>query len=169
MLATHLPIALWAFSRVLWNIVKTCWQVYSELFTLMARVFPMSPSVAMAGMMTPSTSVARWLSPSKSATTSAVVLRGRVMAAVQYSTVQYSAVQYSTGQYSTVQYSSISGDTGPEPEHCRLGWEEAPEHFFRRTAITSPDCQEFMVWRIFSGVTIFMSPLKDEFTLIEVF
>ena len=26
-----------------------------------------------------------------------------------------------------------------------LGWEEAPEHFFRRTAITSPDCQEFMV------------------------
>ena len=27
----------------------------------------------------------------------------------------------------------------------RLGWEEAPEHFFQRTAITSPDCQEFMV------------------------
>ena len=26
-----------------------------------------------------------------------------------------------------------------------VGWEEAPEHFFRRTAITSPDCQEFMV------------------------
>ena len=26
-----------------------------------------------------------------------------------------------------------------------LGREEAPEHFFRRTAITSPDCQEFMV------------------------
>ena len=46
-----------------------------------------------------------------------------------------------------------------------LGWEEAPEHFFRRTAITSPDCQEFIVWRIFSVVTIFMSPLMDEFTL----
>ena len=29
--------------------------------------------------------------------------------------------------------------------YCVLGWEEAPEHFFRRTAITSPDCQEFMV------------------------
>ena len=28
---------------------------------------------------------------------------------------------------------------------CTLGWEEAPEHFFRRTAIASPDCQEFMV------------------------
>ena len=28
---------------------------------------------------------------------------------------------------------------------CTIGWEEAPEHFFRRTAITSPDCQEFMV------------------------
>ena len=26
-----------------------------------------------------------------------------------------------------------------------LGREEAPKHFFRRTAITSPDCQEFMV------------------------
>ena len=26
-----------------------------------------------------------------------------------------------------------------------LGREEAPEHFFRRMAITSPDCQEFMV------------------------
>ena len=26
-----------------------------------------------------------------------------------------------------------------------LGREEAPEYFFRRTAITSPDCQEFMV------------------------
>ena len=50
-----------------------------------------------------------------------------------------------------------------------LGREEAPDHFFRRTAITSPDCQEFMVWRIFSVVLIFMSPLMDEFTLIEVF
>ena len=48
---------------------------------------------------------------------------------------------------------------------CTIGWEEALEHFFRRTAITSPDCQEFMVWRIFSGVTIFMDPLKEEFTL----
>ena len=50
-----------------------------------------------------------------------------------------------------------------------VGREEAPEHFFWRTAITSPDCQEFMVWRIFSGVTIFMDPLMDEFTLMEVF
>ena len=53
--------------------------------------------------------------------------------------------------------------------YCVLGREDAPEHFFRRTAITSPDCQEFMVWRIFSVVLIFMSPLLDEFTLIEVF
>ena len=28
---------------------------------------------------------------------------------------------------------------------CAVGREEAPEHFFRRTAITSPVCQEFMV------------------------
>ena len=28
---------------------------------------------------------------------------------------------------------------------CTLGREEAPKHFFRRTAITSPHCQEFMV------------------------
>ena len=51
----------------------------------------------------------------------------------------------------------------------KLGREEAPEHFFRRTAITYPDCQEFMVWRIFSVVTIFIDPLMDEFTLMEVF
>ena len=50
-----------------------------------------------------------------------------------------------------------------------VGREEAPEHFFWRMANNSPDCQEFMVWRIFSIVTIFMSDLMDEFTLIEVF
>ena len=49
--------------------------------------------------------------------------------------------------------------------HCRLGREEAPKHFFRRTAITSPHCQEFMVWRIFSIVTIFLSDLMLEVTL----
>ena len=48
-----------------------------------------------------------------------------------------------------------------------LGREEAPEHFFRRTAITSPHCQEFMVWRIFSIVTIFLSDLMLEVTLME--
>ena len=51
------------------------------------------------------------------------------------------------------------------PMASPLGREEAPEHFFRRTAITSPDCQEFMVWRIFSVVLIFMDPFMDEFTL----
>ena len=48
-----------------------------------------------------------------------------------------------------------------------LGREEAPKHFFRRTAITSPHCQEFMVWRIFSIVTIFLSDLMLEVTLME--
>ena len=44
--------------------------------------------------------------------------------------------------------------------------DEAPEH--QHTAITSPYCHELMVWRIFSVVTIFLSPLMDKFTLMEV-
>ena len=50
-----------------------------------------------------------------------------------------------------------------------LGREEAPKHFFRRTVINSPHGQEFMVSRISSVVTTFLSPLLDEFTLMEVF
>ena len=30
-------------------------------------------------------------------------------------------------------------------DYSRVGGEEPPEHFFRRMAITSPDCQELMV------------------------
>ena len=37
------------------------------------------------------------------------------------------------------------------------------------STINSPQCQELMVWRIFSVVLIFLSPLSDEFTLMEVF
>ena len=57
----------------------------------------------------------------------------------------------------------------PPPGASSIGREEAPKHFFRRTAITSPHCQEFMVWRIFAIVTIFMSDLMLEFTLMGVF
>ena len=46
-----------------------------------------------------------------------------------------------------------------------LDRDDPPKHFFRRTAINSPHCQEFMVWRIISVVLIFMDPLMDEFTL----
>ena len=38
-----------------------------------------------------------------------------------------------------------SGEWPVQHTGYRLGREEAPKHFFRRTAITSPYCQEFMV------------------------
>ena len=47
--------------------------------------------------------------------------------------------------------------------------DDPPKHFFVATIINSPQCQEFMVSRISSVVTIFLSPLMDEFTLMEVF
>ena len=58
---------------------------------------------------------------------------------------------------------------------CRVIWKIRPctragggsQTFF--SAITSPHCQEFMVWRIFSIVTIFLSDLMLEFTLMGVF
>ena len=50
-----------------------------------------------------------------------------------------------------------------------LGRDEAPEHFFRHTVINSPQCQEFMVWRIFSVVTILLSYFMVEVTLMWVF
>ena len=50
-----------------------------------------------------------------------------------------------------------------------LDRDDPPKHFFRRTVINSPHSQEFMVSRISSVVTTFLSPLLDEFTLMEVF
>ena len=44
-----------------------------------------------------------------------------------------------------------------------------PKHLLVHSRINSPQCQEFMVSRIFSVVTIFLSPWMDEFTLMEVF
>ena len=47
--------------------------------------------------------------------------------------------------------------------------EDPPKHLLLHSTINSHQCQEFMVSRIFSVVTIFLSPLMDEFTLMEVF
>ena len=52
---------------------------------------------------------------------------------------------------------------------CGIDRDDPPKHFFRRTVINSPHSQEFMVSRISSVVTTFLSPLLDEFTLMEVF
>ena len=52
---------------------------------------------------------------------------------------------------------------------CRLEWDDPPKHLLLPSTINSPQCQEFMVSRIFSVVTIFLSSLMDEFTLMEVF
>ena len=48
---------------------------------------------------------------------------------------------------------------------CTVDCDLASEHFKQGTTINSPHCEEFMVWRIFSVVLIFLSPLMDEFTL----
>ena len=50
-------------------------------------------------------------------------------------------------------------------EHYTVDCDLGPEHFKEGTTLNSPHCQEFMVWRIFSVVLIFLSPLMDEFTL----
>ena len=47
--------------------------------------------------------------------------------------------------------------------YIRPGW--GPRTFFRHTAINSPHCQEFMVWRICSVVTILLSRFMVEVTL----
>ena len=52
---------------------------------------------------------------------------------------------------------------------CTVEYDLAPKHFLVPTTINSPHCHEFMVSRIFSVVTIFLNPLMDEFTVMEVF
>ena len=47
--------------------------------------------------------------------------------------------------------------------------DDPPKHLLLPSTINSPQCQEVMVSRIFSEVTIFLSPLRDKFTLMEVF
>ena len=48
---------------------------------------------------------------------------------------------------------------------CRLGRDDPTNPYQAHSTINSPQCQELMVWRIFSVESIFLSPLRDEFTL----
>ena len=55
------------------------------------------------------------------------------------------------------------------PEQWPIEWDKAPKHFLQHTTIKSPHSQKFMVSRIFSIVLIFLDPLLDKFTVMEVF
>ena len=47
--------------------------------------------------------------------------------------------------------------------------DDPPKHILVPTVIKSPPSHEFMVSRIFSVVLIFLDPLLDKFTVMEVF
>ena len=55
--------------------------------------------------------------------------------------------------------------TSSRIRQCWLERDDPPKHSLLPSTINSPQCQEFMVSRIFSVVSILLRPLMDEFTL----